>query len=84
MATEKNLALRRGVLVARIDPGSPATEAGFRLEDIVTAIEGEAVSDFEDYRARMYDFLPGDVLRFDVVRGGEALELSMRIGTQES
>ena len=83
LADQKRLQHTRGVLVARIDPNSPASQAGFLLDDVVVAVENESVSDFDDYRARMYDFLPGDVLHFDVYRNGEPLELSMRIGTTE-
>ncbi len=84
IVADKQLQTMRGVLVAVIDPGSPADQAGFLIDDIVIAVEGELVSDFDDYRARIFDFLPGDVLSYLVVRNGQHIELSMRIAHQES
>ena len=84
IVADKQLQTMRGVLVAKIDPDSPADQAGFLIDDIVVAVEGELVSDFDDYRARIFDFLPGDVLSYLVVRTGQRIELTMRIGHQES
>ena len=84
IAAEQNLEVSAGVQIGRIEPGSPADRAGFQLNDIVVAVEGERVADFADYRARIYDFLPGDVLRYQVLRNGRSMELTIRIGQQES
>ena len=75
----QDLARMRGVIVGQIDPGSPADQAGFMVDDIVIAVEGERVTDFNDYVARIYDFLPGDVLTYLVIRNGQHAELAMRI-----
>ncbi len=69
-----------GVFVQDIDPDSPAEQAGFRTYDVIVAIEGEAVSNRNDFVARLYDFRPGDAVRFDVVRAGEPKQLSMSLG----
>ncbi len=83
-AARRRLGSARGVLVARIDPGSPADQAGFFQEDVIIAVEDERIADFDDYVARIYDFLPGDTLTFDVVRGSQRVEVTMRIGRLES
>ncbi len=83
IASDRQLEHTGGVLIAGIEPGSPAEEAGFRVEDIVIEVEGEHVSDFEDYRARIFDFLPGDVLRYQVLRDGNRVDLTMRMGRQQ-
>ena len=73
----------KGVLVADVDPGSPADETGFLPYDVIIAIEGEPIDNHNDYFARLYDFRPGDTLRCEVIRDGQRLELSLEIGRQE-
>ena len=82
--TDHPQANARGVVVAKVDAGSPAAEAGFRVNDVVIAVEGENVSDFNDYRARIYDFLPGDVLSYRVVRDESPMQLTLRIDRRSS
>lgn len=72
-----------GILVADVDPESPADEAGFLPYDIIISLQGEAVAKMSDYVARLYDFRPGDTLLCIVLRDGERLELNMQIGRQE-
>ena len=72
-----------GILVADVDPESPADEAGFLPYDVIVALQGEAVATMNDYVARLYDFRPGDTLRCVVIRDGQRLELNMQIGRQE-
>jgi serine protease Do len=69
-----------GVFVQDIDRDSPAERAGFQTYDVIVAIEGEVVSNRNDFVARLYDFRPGDTVRFDVVRTGEPQQLSMSLG----
>ena len=73
----------KGVLVADVDPGSPADETGFLPYDVIVAIEGEPIDNHNDYFARLYDFRPGDTLRCEVIRDGQRLELNLEIGRQE-
>ena len=69
-----------GILVRRVDRGSPAAEAGLQSRDVIVAFEGEAIETREDWLARLYDFRPGDRVRLTVVREGEERELRMRLG----
>ena len=44
---------------------------------------GNTVANLNDYVARLYDFRPGDMLRCEVVRDGQHIEINMQIGRQE-
>lgn len=72
-----------GVLVHDFDFGSPAAEAGIRMYDVIIEMEGTRLKTREDYVARIYDFRPGDTVRLTVLRDGERVELTMRIGREE-
>jgi len=73
----------KGLLVANVDPGSPADEAGFLPYDVIVAMEDEPIDNHNDYFARLYDFRPGDTLRCVVIRAGQRIELILEIGRQQ-
>ena len=73
----------KGVLVMDIDPNSPAADAGILPYDVIVSISGEEVTNVEDYRARIFDFRPGDVVSVQVIREGELRELQLTIGRQQ-
>jgi serine protease Do len=71
---------QRGVVVADVDPLSPAAEAGFAPGDVLVEVQGQPV------HARFAEELPavhraiarlpiGEPAMFEVLRGGEQLEL---------
>lgn len=70
----------QGVLVDRVDPGSPAEEAEFRPYDVIVAIDGDPATDLANARALLSEFRPGERIKFSVVREGEVIELNMKLG----
>jgi serine protease Do len=82
IAAALDLESASGVLVRDVDPGSPAEQAGFQPYDVITSVEGEPIRNHDDFVARLYDFRPGDTVRFGVVREGERREMTMRLGRQ--
>jgi serine protease Do len=73
-----------GVLVRDLDPSSPAAEAGIQPYDVIVDIEGESIATRDDYVARIYDFRPGDQVQVRLVRDGEPVTVSLRIGRQRN
>lgn len=65
----------RDATIGSVYEGTPAERAGLRPGDVVEAIDGEAVTDFEDLRARVGDKRPGDAVELRVRRSGETLAL---------
>ena len=74
----------KGFIVRDVDPNSPAEQAGFQAYDVILSFDGEAVDNQLDLAARLYDFRPGDVVHFDVLRDGRTIELTMRLGRQNN
>ena len=61
-----------GVLVGSVSANSPASTAGIRQGDVITAVNGEKVSTFADIRARIQTAKPGDVLEIKLTRDGQS------------
>ena len=71
----------RGVIVRDVEANSPAAQAGFQPYDVIISFEGERVNKQLDYAARLYDFRPGDIVHFEVLRDGQQMTLTMRLGS---
>jgi serine protease Do len=68
----------QGALVADVEPGSPAANAGLRRFDVITQVNGEAVASSADATRRLQAVQSGRLARMLVVRGGQELFLSIR------
>ncbi len=61
-------------LVAGVQPGSPAAEAGFEPGDRFISVEGQKITTFSDVQ-RIVSGRSGDELDFTVERGGKMVDL---------
>src|ERR1051326_850212 len=69
------LAADQGVLVAGIEPGSPAGRAGLREGDVIVAFEGESVSGIDELHRHLVAKLIGIPSSITVIRHTEKLDL---------
>ena len=65
-----------GVLVSDVKKGSAAEKAGFKREDVITAINGEKIEDSNVLRNKVAGTLPGSEIRVTVLRAGNPVELT--------
>src|SRR5262249_9448798 len=63
-----------GGLLIDVAPGSPAALAGLRAGDVITSVEGAAVTCAGDVLAELRARPVGTDLAFHVLRGGEPVE----------
>jgi 2-alkenal reductase len=75
-----NLPVEGGVYIARIEPGSPAEQAGLKQGDIITHMGGQMLDEDHPFINVLYDYLPGDIITLRVVRGEEILEITVTFG----
>src|SRR4051812_6767156 len=66
----------QAIEVVEVVKGSPAERAGVRAEDLIVALDGDALRDVGDLQRRMTAEAIGRELRLDVVRGGEPRTLT--------
>lgn len=70
----------KGALVSSVIPDSPAAHGGVKAGDIITGMNGEALSDFRDLPKRIAKAEAGSKARFEIIRKGETRELRIEIG----
>ncbi len=98
LATEFDVPVTRGALIEDVVPGGPADQAGLRGGsdpvtyrglnitlggDIITAIDGLAVNDFNELISYLTaNTHPGQVVTLTVVRGGDTIEVEVTLGAR--
>lgn len=75
----ESLSLKRpaGVLVASVTPESPASRAGLRSGDVITAVDGQAVDDPDSFGFRFAIKALGGAAQVGVLRAGKETRLSV-------
>jgi serine protease Do len=71
--------LRRWLAVQRVEPGSPAAEAGLKADDVIEAVGDVAVSTSVDFERGFLDRPAKAKVR--VKRGGESFDVELACGT---
>ncbi len=69
-----------GARVQEVDDGSPADQAGLESGDIVTAINGDDVTDGVELIVKIRSFAPGETVALDVERDGESKSYDVVLG----
>jgi serine protease Do len=81
LAESFGLDRHEGILVAQVAEGSPAAKAGLRQGDVITAYQGEPVTDVGAFRNRVSLTAPGSRARIRILRDGRSENLIVTIGT---
>ncbi|HEU5084844.1 MAG TPA: trypsin-like peptidase domain-containing protein [Acidimicrobiales bacterium] len=70
-----------GAQVAEVVPGSAADEAGIEVGDLIVGLDGEAVADSGQLRARVITRAPGDRVQLELERDGERRTVEVALGS---
>jgi serine protease Do len=70
----------KGIVVANVDDGSPADEAGIRRGDVIVEINQKKVENLRDYRAALGRVGSAESLLLLVRRGGNVLYVALKMG----
>ena len=68
-----------GVLVGRVEDGSPAQKAGLKRYDLIVAINGRAVKSAADLQMEIANSAPGDEVAVTVYRGKEKQSFKVKV-----
>ena len=68
-----------GVIVGGVTPNAPADQAGLKVRDVITKVNGKSVKSADDIVRYVTRSRPGDRLKLKVVRDDETLDLEVRL-----
>ncbi|HEY8338716.1 MAG TPA: trypsin-like peptidase domain-containing protein [Egibacteraceae bacterium] len=78
------LDVQSGAIVADVEEGSAAEEAGLQRGDIITAIDGEPVDSMAGLATKIRSMSPGDEVELTIVRDGEEQTVTATLGSARS
>ena len=65
--------------IGTVYPKSAAAEAGLKVDDIITHVNGKAMETFEQLATTIREHGPGDVLKLRVKRGDDEFEVNVEL-----
>ena len=78
----QSFGLPQGAAVQSVTEGSPAQEAGLQRSDIITHVNGTAITGSSDLVSIIGDSQVGDILTLTVYRQGQSLTVTLTVGEQ--
>ncbi|PKR76757.1 peptidase S1 [Halalkalibacillus sediminis] len=79
-----NVEVEDGLLIANVEEGSAADQAGLEVEDIITEIDGEPVEKLSSLSKYMYNNLePGDSATLTIVRDNQELQVEVTLQAKD-
>lgn len=73
----------KGVLIARVEEGSPAEQAGLLQKDVLTRINGTPVASSKEVQKLVREHKPGEKLVMTLLRQQESIQIPVKIGDYE-
>jgi S1-C subfamily serine protease len=71
-----------GAYITKVTAGSPADKAGLKVKDIITEVNGEAVTGSTDLIATLLKYSPGDTVKITYFRGSKAGGAEVKLVSQ--
>ncbi len=69
-----------GAIVAQVTPGSPASRAGLQQGDVITALNGQTISDSSALQVAVSEINPGTSITLNVLRNAQPLTEHLTVG----
>jgi len=78
-----DLPAAEGVLVQKVEPSTPAEEAGIKMGDVITDFNGKKVTDGQQFRIMVADAGPGERVVVDLIRDGKKLTKRLTLADRD-
>ncbi|MDE1764270.1 MAG: trypsin-like peptidase domain-containing protein [Thaumarchaeota archaeon] len=79
LARYYRLPLNEGALVIKIEPSSPADNAGIRKGDIIEEIDGSKITEPSEISAHIHKKQVGDEINITINRNGKLIQISLHL-----
>lgn len=76
-----DLSVTYGVVVAKVEPGSPAAKAGLQDGDVILAFNNQKL-DEDALTALLVKHKPGDIVTLTIWRNGKQMDLTVTLGAR--
>ncbi|MEM9529625.1 MAG: Do family serine endopeptidase [Pseudomonadota bacterium] len=73
----------RGAVVTEVSEGSGAEEAGLKIDDVIIAVDGQSIDNFNDLRNVIGLRRPGEGVELQVVRDGKTRTFNATLGARQ-
>jgi len=73
-----------GALVAQVEPGSPAAQAGLQRGDVILEMNGRKIESYETFRNQIAAMKPGAEIQLLVLRDSKTFERTLTLGERPS
>jgi putative serine protease PepD len=73
-----------GAQISVVQAGTPATTAGLRQGDLITAIDGKTVASTDGFIAMIDNYSAGQTVTLTVKRSGQTMQIKVKLGVRPS
>ena len=74
------LGAKTGVVVSTVEHGAPADKAGIQRLDVITGVDGQAVSSPDDLVSAIASRRAGETVKLDILRDGKTKTVAVKLG----
>jgi putative serine protease PepD len=71
-----------GAEIASVQVGTPGALAGLQANDLITAIDGRAITSTDQFIADIDNYTPGQTVTMTVSRAGQTQNIKVKLGTR--
>ena len=83
LASER-LGVDAGAVIESVEPGTPAADAGLRVDDVVTELDGAPITSMDALVVAIRDHDVGDTVEITYIRDGEATTVEVTLADRPS
>jgi serine protease Do len=69
-----------GIVVAQVEPDSPADKGGLKSHDVILEMNGKKVESYDAFRNEVAMMKPGSEVRLNILRDNKSMELTITLG----
>ena len=77
------LNVKNGAFITAVTIGSPADDAGLLMKDVITKVDGKAISDSEDLIKTLLNYSVGDTVTVTYVRNDKEATVQVKLKSQK-
>jgi serine protease Do len=68
-----------GAVITQVEPNSPGAKAGLKIGDVITELNGKAVSDAGELQVEVGEKQPGTTLHLKALRDGKSVDVAVTL-----